>query len=109
VANVNGFDYTEMLHEFGQVVSVRVQVVAMRGLRRTAVSAPIVRDAAESVVGQEHHLVFEGIGAERPAMAEDDGLTGTPVLEVELVAVVNGECGHERPPRCVLYGVIGAG
>ena len=36
-------------------------------------AATVVRDRTVSVVSQEEHLVREGIGTQRPAMAEDDG------------------------------------
>ena len=44
-------------------------------------------DAAVAASGQKEHLVFEGVRAERPAMAEDDGLSGAPVLVIDLRAV----------------------
>ena len=58
----------------------------------------VVRDAAIAVAGEEHHLVFEGIGAEGPAVAEDDRLTFAPVLVVNLGSVLGGESRHMDPP-----------
>ena len=48
-------------------------------------AAAVVGDAAVAVRGQEEHLVFEGVRAQRPAVAEDHGLPGAPVLVIDLV------------------------
>ena len=42
--------------------------------------------------------VFDGIRAQRPAMAEDDGLTGAPVLVIYLGVVARFDCRHGAPP-----------
>jgi len=34
-------------------------------------AATVMGNAAKPVVGEKQHLVFEGIGAERPTVAED--------------------------------------
>jgi hypothetical protein len=34
-------------------------------------AATIMGDAAIAMGGQEEHLIFKGVGAEQPAMAED--------------------------------------
>jgi hypothetical protein len=47
-------------------------------------SAAIMRDTPVATLGQKEHLVFEGIRRERPAMAEDDCLTLSPVLVVDV-------------------------
>ena len=39
-----------------------------------------MRERTVSLVSQEEHLVLEGVGTQRPAMAEDDGLTAAPSL-----------------------------
>jgi hypothetical protein len=46
------------------------------------------------MVGEEVHLVFEGVGGERPTVAEDYGLTGAPVLVVEVSVIFGGEHAH---------------
>ena len=46
----------EMINQFGQVVGLRVHVVAVPRLARAAMPAAIVRDAAITVFGEEHHL-----------------------------------------------------
>ena len=40
-------------------------------------------DGPVAVRGQEEHLGLPGIRAERPAVAEDDRLSGAPILEVD--------------------------
>src|SRR5467141_3099522 len=57
-------------------------------------AAPIVGDAAISAGGQIEHLVLESVRAERPAMAENDGLSTAPVLEIDLRAVFGRDRVH---------------
>ena len=55
--------------------------------------APAVMcNAAVTVGRQEHHLVFPGISAEWPAVAENHGVrAGAPVLEINLCTVLGGD------------------
>src|SRR4029453_6789601 len=84
----------ERFDERREIVGVSVHVVAVPGLARATVAAPVVGDAAISVGSQEEHLIFPGIGRERPAMAEDNGLTLAPVLVIDLRAVFGGDGTH---------------
>src|SRR5439155_427731 len=47
-------------------------------------AAAVMSDAAISAGRQKEHLVLEGVRAQRPPMAEDHGLSATPVLVVEI-------------------------
>ena len=86
----------ERLDQLRQVVGIGVQVVAAPGLARPAVAAAVMGDAAVAALRQEEHLVLEGVGAQRPAVAEDDRLPGTPVLVVDLGTVLGSDHGHGR-------------
>ena len=57
-------------------------------------AATVVGDATVSVLRQKEHLVFKGVGVERPAVTEDDRLTGSPVLVIDLRAVFGRESTH---------------
>jgi len=94
VADERGAVQAERFDELRQIVGVRVHVVAVPWLARTAVAATIVGDAAIAVERQVDHLVFPRIGVERPAMAEDDGWSGAPVLVVDSRAVLGGDRAH---------------
>jgi hypothetical protein len=63
-----------------EVVGVGVHVVALPGLARAAMAAAVMADAAVAVGGQQGHLVFPGVRAQRPAMAEHHGLAAAPAL-----------------------------
>ena len=52
-------------------------------------------NTAIAVRRQEEHLVFEGICAERPAVAEDDGLSPAPVIITDLGAVPRRDRRHD--------------
>ena len=89
VADVDRVLQIERLDQRREIVGVGVHLVAVPRLARSAVAAAVVRDAAVAVRGEEHHLVFPGVGAERPAVAEDDRLSRAPVLVVDLRAVLD--------------------
>src|SRR3712207_860532 len=108
MADMDRIPQTERFHQLGQVVGVGGQVVAVPRLTGPAVTAAVVGDAAVAVAGQEEHLVFERVGGERPAVAEDDGLPRAPVLVVDSSAVAVGDGAHGLPPTVGL-GVGGTG
>ncbi len=94
----------QLLSELGEVVGVRVHVVAVPRLARTSVAAAVVRDAAVSARGQKEHLVFKGIRGKRPAVTEDNGLSATPVVVIDLRAVFRRDGVHRV---CSFAGVGG--
>src|ERR1035441_1856095 len=87
VAAVHRILQVERLGEFGQVVGIGVHVVAVPGLAGAAIPAAVVRDGAVSMRGEKDHLVFPCVGLQRPAMAENYGLTRAPVLVIDFGTV----------------------
>src|SRR5207249_11273289 len=67
-------------------------------LAGAAVAATVMGDATVSTRGQEHHLVFPGVRSQRPAVTEDDGLSRSPILVVEVdgrrVFSTDGDTAH---------------
>src|SRR2546426_4243789 len=57
-----------------------IHVMAATGLGGAAMAAPVVGYDAIAVPEEEQHLRVPIIGRQRPAMAEDDGLSFAPVL-----------------------------
>jgi len=84
----------ERLDELGKVVGVGIKVVAVPWLTRSAMPAAIMGDAAIAARGEEEHLVLESVRAERPAMAEHDGLPRAPVVEIDFSPVLGGDRAH---------------
>jgi hypothetical protein len=80
--------------QFGEVVRIGVQVIAIPGLVRAPMASAIVCDAPVSAGGQENHLVFPSIGAQGPAVTEDDWLAFSPILEVDLRTIFGCESRH---------------
>src|SRR5690242_1001862 len=101
--DMDGVGQIELAHQFSKIIGVGVHVVALPGLTRTAVAAAVMGDAAITVLGKEEHLVFPGVGRQRPAVTEHDRLTGAPVLKIDLRAVFGGNVWHVRP-RAPLRG-----
>src|SRR3989442_596852 len=80
----------ERVEERRQVVGVVVQVVAVPGLAGSSTATTVMGDGAIAPGGHEESLVVPGIGSERPAVAEDDGLARAPVLVKNRGAVPGG-------------------
>nr|GEU28259.1 hypothetical protein [Tanacetum cinerariifolium] len=87
VAHQRGVADVERVEQRGQVVGVRIHVVAGPWLAGLAMTAAVMGDHAVAFAGQEDHLVFPGVALQRPAVAEHHGGAGAPVLEVDAGAV----------------------
>ena len=80
MADQHNVAQVELVEYRGEVVCVGIHVVAGPGLSRPAVAAPVVGNRAVAMRRHERQLVIPGVGIERPAMAEDDGLPRPPIL-----------------------------
>src|SRR5438105_12068522 len=77
-----------------------IHVMAAAGLGRAAMAPPVMGDHTEALAEKEEHLSVPIVRRERPAMAEHDGLTRTPVLVENIGAVAGGDRGHVLDPFC---------
>src|SRR4051812_18414036 len=71
-----------------------IHVMAAARLGRAAMAPPVMGDDTEALAEKEEHLSVPIVRRERPAMAEHDGLTRTPVLVENIGAVPGGDRGH---------------
>src|SRR5688572_31775792 len=71
-----------------------IHVVPIADLARPAMAAPVMGDDAIPPFHEVEHLEVPVVGAQWPAMMEDDGLRvfGAPVLVIDRRAVL--ECNH---------------
>src|SRR5437588_4122679 len=81
-----------------------IHVMAAARLGRAAMAPPVMGDETEALAEQEEHLSVPIVRRERPAMAEHDGLTRTPVLVENIGAVPGGDRGHVLDP----FGGVGS-
>jgi hypothetical protein len=88
----------EGVNQCGEICGVGVHVVAVPSLGGASVTAPVVGDGAEAVVGHELELDVPCVGVQGPAMAEDDRLATSPVLVERSSAVGGGVEGHSGVP-----------
>ena len=72
--NVDGVAQIEMRDDPGGVRGVVVHVVTIADLARPAMAASVMRNDAVALLQEVEHLGVPVVGAERPAMMEDDGL-----------------------------------
>ncbi|MNT47658.1 hypothetical protein D3C72_1843910 [compost metagenome] len=102
MADQNDVVKIELFDQFGQIVGILIHVIVIPDLVGAAVAAAVMGDGAETVVGEEHHLRIPCIGAERPAVGEDDGLAvfRTPVLVEDVRSVSGGDRCHGSLSCC---------
>src|SRR5882724_6183397 len=101
--DVNGVLQVELLDQGRKVVGVGIHVVAAPRLARAAVPPAIMRDTAVSPLGEKQHLVFPGVRAQRPPVAEHNRLAGSPVLVVNLGTIFGGYGRHATAPGWVWW------
>src|SRR5580700_2169022 len=94
--NMDGLLEVEMIDELSEVVGIGIEIISVPRLAGPAVAAPVMGDAPVAVRHQEKHLIFKRVGAERPPVAEDDGLTRAPIVVVDLRTVLSRKRGHDR-------------
>ena len=94
VTHVDCVAQIERLGERREIVGVGIHLIAVPWLAGSTVTAAVVRDTAVAVEAQKHHLVFPGVRAQRPAVAEDHGSSTAPVLVVEPRAVLGRDRAH---------------
>src|SRR5437868_13662356 len=81
-----------------------IHVMTATRLGRAAMAPPVMGDHTEALAEKEEHLSVPIVRRERPAMAEHDGLTRTPVLVENIGAVPGGDRGHVLDP----FGGVGS-
>jgi hypothetical protein len=94
MANVNGVLQVKMRGQRRQVIGIVIHVVTVAHLSGPAMASAVMRYDAIAVLEEEQHLRVPVIGRQRPAMAEHNGLTFTPVLIVDLRPVFGCNCTH---------------
>src|SRR5881296_3009613 len=84
MADVNRILQVKMIGDGLQIIGVVVHVVSVAGLSRATMPAPISCNDAETLAEEEKHLRVPVIRRQRPAMTEDDRLTFTPILVIDV-------------------------
>jgi len=79
VADMDRVGQVELRDGRREVVGIRVHVIAVPWLAHAPVPTAVMGDAAVAAGGEKHHLVFPGVGAQWPTMAEHHGLAAAPV------------------------------
>src|SRR5271154_4895014 len=84
-----------MLHQGGAIRRIGVHVVAEIGLGRPSMATAVMRDNSISAQQKEKHLAVPIVRAQRPAVVEHNRLTCSPILVVDLRAVLHSDAAHE--------------
>src|SRR5437588_4846901 len=84
----------EMCGQRRQVIGIMIHVMAATGLGGAAMATPVVGYDAIAAVEEEQHLCVPIIGRQRPAVAENNGLTFAPVFVIDLRSVFSRDRVH---------------
>jgi hypothetical protein len=84
----------EIFDELGEIVGVRIHVVAIPRLIRASVPASIDGDAPISIRRHKEHLILKGVGGKRPTVIENDRLSGTPIFVIHIHAIFGRDNTH---------------
>src|SRR5215510_7147925 len=95
MTNVDRVFQVELFCESREIIGVGVHVIPVPRLGGAAVSAPVMRDDSETLLAEEQHLCVPVVCGERPAVAENDGLSRAPVFVENLCAIFHSDCGHK--------------
>src|SRR5262249_12552312 len=85
----------------GEIVGKGVVVVPGARMTRPSMTAAVVRDAAQTLFRERHHLVIPHVGGKRPRRQEHDRRTGSPVLEEQVLTVTGFNERAARRHGCV--------
>src|SRR5439155_15173565 len=96
MTNVHGVLEIKMRSQSRKVIGIVIHVKAVARLGGPAVASSVMRDDAIALFEEEQHLRVPSIGRQRPAMAEDDGLSFAPIfiIDVDVRSVLLTD-GHE--------------
>ncbi len=103
---MDGILEIERVGQRRDVGGIGVHLVAGVGLARAAMAAPVMGNDAIAFAQEEHELIVPVIGAQRPAMMEDDrlGVLGPGVLVENLGAVRSRDERHIPGPLLMEVG-----
>src|SRR6266404_1136395 len=106
MTNVHGVLQIKMRGQGCKVVGIMIHVMAVACLGGPAVTSSIMGDDAITVFEEEQHLRVPVISRQRPTVAEDDRLSFTPVLiiDVDVCSVFFTDCDvrHYILPSCLM-------
>src|ERR1700693_324592 len=89
-----GLSKVKRFDEGRQIVGVRIHVIAVPRLVRSAMTAAVMRDDTISVLAEENHLCVPCVRIERPTVREHDRPSRTPIFEINLRSVFRSDHVH---------------
>src|SRR6266699_1390987 len=77
-----------------QIISQRVELIARAGIIRAAVTAPVIGDAAQALIGERYHLILPHRSRKRPGADEDRRAPCAPVPVIQAGMIVGFKEWH---------------
>src|SRR2546422_7329020 len=98
-----------MRGERREVISVVIHIMSVAGLARSPVTSSIMGDDAIAIIQEKHHLGIPVIRTQWPAMTENNRLSLSPILVIDLCSVFSRDCRHKTSPFGRVPGKICGG
>src|SRR6266545_686275 len=95
VADQRDLAQVELCQQRREVIGQRVELIAAPGIIRAAVAAPVVCDAAQTLLRQRRHLVLPHVAANRPAARKHHRPPGAPIAIVKARAIARFDEWHD--------------
>src|SRR5262245_46317716 len=94
--DVDGVAQIQMLDDRRRVRGVVAHVMTLARLARPSMAAPVMSNDSITLPEEVEHLGVPVVGAQRPAMMEDDGLgvLGAPVLVEDRHPILRSHRAH---------------
>src|SRR5713226_4528858 len=81
-----------------EVIGVVIHIVSVAGLARSPVTSPIMGDDAIAMIQEKHHLGIPVSRTQWPAMTENNRLSVSPILVIDLCSVFCRDRRHNTSP-----------
>jgi hypothetical protein len=94
VTDVDRVHQVELFGQFSDIRGISIHVVAGGRLAGTSMATTVVGDYPITLRQEKHHLIVPVVGAEWPAVVENDRLSLAPILVKNLGAVLGDDRAH---------------
>src|ERR1700690_1682534 len=101
VPDHDGILEVKTLEQRGEIIRIRIHIIAVPRLGGAPVTAPVMRNHAIAELAKVKHLTVPIIRAEGPAVREHNGLSLAPVLVINLRAILHCNRSHGDSPLAI--------
>lgn len=91
---MNHFLKIELFGKGCKVICIRIHIIDLPRLRGTAMSSPVMCNHWKALLAKKEHLCIPVIRTQRPSMAENYGLTRSPIFIIQRATIFCSNYRH---------------